>query len=585
MASISQLITTSIPTTFPLSSSCPFSPPRTTVSISGFKHHHHVSPISCSTRDHNQPLVDPTVDRRHVLVGLGSLYGASAALTSLREASAAPIAAPDLSACGPADLPPDATPTNCCPPSAGDATEFVIPDPSSPLRVRPAAHSVDKDYIAKFAKGVALMKALPADDPRNFTQHANVHCAYCDGAYSQVGFPDLELQVHNSWLFLPWHRCFLYFFERILGKLIGDDSFAIPFWNWDAPDGMRLPAMYVDPTSPLYDPLRDAQHQPPTLVDLDFGGIDPSFSDKQQIDHNLKVMYRQIVSNAPTPRLFFGNPYRAGDNPNPGGGSLENVPHGPVHVWTGDRSQSELEDMGNLYSAARDPVFFAHHSNIDRIWNVWKGLGGRRKDLADPDWLDASFVFYDENANLVKIRVRDCIDSDKLRYEYQDVGNPWLNTRPTVTSGVRPRVAGVAHANVVEPKFPMKLDSVMTAKVKRPKAARTKEEKEEKEEVLVVEGIELDRDVHVKFDVFVNVTDHGKVGPGGRELAGSFVNVPHRHKHDKMSKRLKTRLQLGLTELLEDLKAEGDGSIMVTLVPRQGKGKVKVGSLKIELVD
>ncbi|KAJ8484270.1 hypothetical protein OPV22_016755 [Ensete ventricosum] len=226
---------------------------------------------------------------------------------------------------------------HCCPPSAGDATGFVIPDPSSPLRVRPAAHSVGKDYIAKFAQGVGLMKALPADDPRSFTQQANVHCAYCDGAYSQVGFPDLELQ------------------------LIGDDNFAIPFWNWDAPDGMRL----------HYDPLRDAQHQPPTLVDLDFGGIDPSSSHKQQIDHNLKVMYRQIVSNAPTPRLFFGNPYRAGDDPNPGGGSLENVPHGPIHVWTGDRSQSDQEDMGNLYSAARDPLFFAHHSNIDRIWNVW----------------------------------------------------------------------------------------------------------------------------------------------------------------------------------------------------------------------
>ncbi|RZS18372.1 hypothetical protein BHM03_00050620, partial [Ensete ventricosum] len=282
-----------------------------------------------------QPLVDPTVDRRHVLVGLGSLYGTDV---------------PPRGHCGTdrgarpvrmrAGRPPSGC--HCCPPSAGDATGFVIPDPSSPLRVRPAAHSVGKDYIAKFAQGVGLMKALPADDPRSFTQQANVHCAYCDGAYSQVGFPDLELQ---------------------------------------------------------------------------------------------------IVSNAPTPRLFFGNPYRAGDDPNPGGGSLENVPHGPIHVWTGDRSQSDQEDMGNLYSAARDPLFFAHHSNIDRIWNI---------------------------------RVRDCIDSDKLRYEYQDVGNPCLNTRPTVTSGVRPRVAGVAHANVVEPKFPIQLDSVVTAKVKRPKAARTK---------------------------------------------------------------------------------------------------------------
>ena len=32
------------------------------------------------------------------------------------------------------------------------------------------------------------------------------------------------------------------------------------------------------------------------------------------------------------------------------------------------------EDMGNFYSAARGPVFFAHHGNIDRrLWHVWRG--------------------------------------------------------------------------------------------------------------------------------------------------------------------------------------------------------------------
>ncbi|KAF7803500.1 polyphenol oxidase, chloroplastic-like [Senna tora] len=40
----------------------------------------------------------------------------------------------------------------------------------------------------------------------SFTQQANIHCAYCDGAYHQVGFPEMDLQVHNSWLFLPFHR-------------------------------------------------------------------------------------------------------------------------------------------------------------------------------------------------------------------------------------------------------------------------------------------------------------------------------------------------------------------------------------------
>ncbi|KAH1055296.1 hypothetical protein J1N35_033361 [Gossypium stocksii] len=85
------------------------------------------------------------------------------------------------------------------------------------------------------------MKALPVDDPRNFMQQANIHCAYCNGAYGQVGFPDQKLEVHYWWLFFPFHRMYLYFFERILGKLIGDPDFTMPFWNWDSPCRMTMP--------------------------------------------------------------------------------------------------------------------------------------------------------------------------------------------------------------------------------------------------------------------------------------------------------------------------------------------------------
>ena len=79
------------------------------------------------------------------------------------------------------------------------------PPAGSPLRVRPSAHLVDEEYLAKYERAVALMKALPDDDPRSFAQQWRVHCAYCDAAYDQVGFPDLDLQIHNCWLFFPWH--------------------------------------------------------------------------------------------------------------------------------------------------------------------------------------------------------------------------------------------------------------------------------------------------------------------------------------------------------------------------------------------
>ncbi|XP_031259981.1 polyphenol oxidase, chloroplastic-like [Pistacia vera] len=528
-------------------------------------------------------------DRRDVLLGLGGLYGV-ANLSSDPFALASPIQAPDLTKCGKADLPTGAKQTNCCPPSSTKIIDFKLPKYNT-LRIRPAAHLVDDAYIAKYSKAIKLMKALPADDPRSFTQQANVHCAYCDGAYHQVGFPDLDLQVHNSWLFFPFHRYYLYFYEKILGKLIDDPTFALPFWNWDSSPGMKMPAMYANSSSPLYNTLRDAKHQPPTLVDLDYNLTDETTTNQDQINSNLKVMYRQMVSNGKNAKLFMGSAYRAGDESDPGAGSLENIPHGPVHIWCGDRTQPNIEDMGNFYSAGRDPIFFAHHSNIDRLWTVWKTLGGKRKDFTDSDWLDASFLFYDENANPVRVKVRDCLDTKKLGYVYQDVEIPWLKSKPTPKKffkKVAKTFGHVAHAAelktnfVAATQFPIVLDKTISTVVPRPRKSRSKKEKEEEEEVLVIESIEFEKDAAVKFDVFINDEDEVATGPDKTEFAGSFVSLPHKHKHHK---KMKTRLRLGLTDLLEDLNAEDDDSVVVTLVPRYGKGLVSVGGIKIEFAD
>ncbi|PIN01138.1 Catechol oxidase [Handroanthus impetiginosus] len=544
--------------------------------------------ISCQSKDNSDQEPSSKFDRRNVLIGLGGLYGATTLATS-PFSFAAPVEGPDVSKCGPADLPQGAAPTNCCPPPTSRIVDYKFPPPPTTMRVRPVAHLADEAYIAKFNKAVELMRALPDDDPRSFTQQADVHCAYCDGAYDQVGFPNLELQIHNSWLFFPFHRYYLYFFERILGKLIDDPTFAMPFWNWDSPGGgMRIPQMYTNPNSALYDQLRDRLHQPPTVVDLNFSGTDSNASADQQMKRNLTIMYRQMISNAKTPRLFFGSPYRRGDDPNPGSGSIENIPHGPVHRWTGDRTQPNVENMGNFYSAGRDPIFFAHHSNIDRLWTVWKTLGGRRQDIKDPDYLDASFLFYDENAQMVRVRVRDCLDETKLGYVYQDVEIPWLNSRPRprLSSALR-KLKRIGKANAAEsrsPKevLPAKLDKILKVMVKRPKKKRSRKEKDELEEILVIKGIELDRDVYAKFDVFINDEDDEISTPDNTEFAGSFVNVPHKH---KQMKKIKTQLRLSITDILEELDVEDDEHVLVTLVPTNAGEAITIDDIKIELDD
>ncbi|KAH6800080.1 hypothetical protein C2S52_000544 [Perilla frutescens var. hirtella] len=540
--------------------------------------------ISCKSTNHDDQesteFESTKFDRRNMLIGL---YGATT-LATTPFSFAAPISAPDITECLPAEVPEGTPPTDCCPPTTAEIIDFQFPSETE-LRVRPAAHLVDADYVAKFNRAVELMRALPDDDPRSFSQQADVHCAYCSHGYDQRGFPNLELQIHSSWLFFPFHRYYLYFFERILGKLIDDPTFAFPFWNWDSPAGMQMPSIYTYPNSSLYDPLRDQAHLPPTIIDLNFNGADSDSDsntpDDQRIQTNLNIMYRQMVSNAKTPLLFFGSPYRRGDPPNPGAGSVENVPHGPVHVWTGDPTQPNREDMGTFYSAGRDPIFFAHHANIDRMWNVWKTLGGRRRDLTDPDYLNASFVFYDENARLVRVKVRDCLDHTKLGYTYQDVEIPWLNSRPT------PRVPPAERkktdpADAPSPGdvFPAKLDGVLKVVVKRPKVNRSKEEKAELEEILVIEGVEVGSDVYAKFDIHINDGDEAVTTAANTEFAGGFVNVQRGPTHEH---QMKTQLRVSITDVLEDLGADGDEYVLVTLVPTIAGDVLGVDNVKIVL--
>lgn len=113
-----------------------------------------------------------------------------------------------------------------------------------------------------------------------------------------------------------------------------------------------------------------------------------------------------------------------------GPGTVERAPHNTLHKWVGSNFQPKREDMGAFYSAARDPTFYAHHANIDRLWEVWSGVHKFDLHNVDPDWLNFSFYFHDQNSQLVRIYVRDVLNTAKLRSVYEEADLPWLNMRP-----------------------------------------------------------------------------------------------------------------------------------------------------------
>jgi polyphenol oxidase len=277
---------------------------------------------------------------------------------------------------------------NCAPPT-GTPVDFVIPKLQNIQRKAIATLSASEVARLRLAyKKLRDLTVSDPTDPRGWMQQASVHCWQCGASGNNI---------HGSWTFLPWHRAFLYFHERILCKLLNDNSFRLPYWSWDDQHTRDLPAVYRAATvgsdpNPLYDAHRSSDAVKGKSMP---GSIFPT---------------RQNPMNAGNFASFGGSSASAG--------ALEMGPHGAIHMWAGTQDDP-WADMGNLMLAGRDPIFFAHHCNLDRLWAEWN----RRNTLAhanptDAAFLTRSFQFFDENKQLVNIRAQDVLDPVKLGFSY-----------------------------------------------------------------------------------------------------------------------------------------------------------------------
>jgi tyrosinase len=253
--------------------------------------------------------------------------------------------------------------------------------------------SATDPVIMSYRKAVRAMMALPPSDPLSWVYQAAIH-----------GTLSMQMPVPRAWntcehgtrWFWPWHRMYLYWFERIVRTMSGDSTWALPYWNYSSSSERQLPAAFRDPTSELYTTNRGSGWNDGTAS---FPASDVDFTS------GFSMLNFDTASSA-----------------------LEQRPHNAVHVDIGGL-------MGSVPTAAQDPIFYLHHSNIDRLWNLWLAQGNKRADpVLDNIWTQRQFPFFDENSSSVVNTSCDVLRAAlQLNYTYEGEPsqvNSFCGTRP-----------------------------------------------------------------------------------------------------------------------------------------------------------
>jgi tyrosinase len=297
-----------------------------------------------------------------------------------------------------------------------------------------------------YEKAVAAMQAKPIRDPTSWRYQAAIH-EYVRAA-DPLKKPSDKLPSaternkywtqcqHNSWFFLPWHRMYLHIFEQIVlaevVKLGGPSTWALPYWNYSAsataallPPDFRNAQLTGGGKNHLY--VRDRE------PNANKGLVIAQAADT---DIGYCLQRTRFAGGATGGSAGFGGPVTAFNHGGGSIGSTENIPHGTMHGAVGGLTGW----MSRFATAALDPIFWLHHCNIDRLWEVWLQRRPGNLSPITANWLTAvPFDFRDALGNAIVMTPSQVLNTANapLDYRYDDTSDP-LATPTTTIAGVAP---------------------------------------------------------------------------------------------------------------------------------------------------
>src|SRR3954447_9607085 len=286
------------------------------------------------------------------------------------------------------------------------------------VRIRKSVWSLPHGdpILSWYRKAVEELLKRPVTDPTSWRYLAAVH-----GVPENMSTPSAAAKFwdqcqHQSWFFLPWHRGYITAFEAVIGKTVSDlggpADWALPYWDYSE-------SLAANPKARL---------MPPDFFDRLIGGKQNALWSRRASvsngDFNLDnstvtlhaLTFQKFSTAVPGAPAGFGGPetgFHTGGGPN---GGLESLPHNRIHTRIGGDSGF----MADPATAALDPIFWLHHANIDRLWEVWRNQGAAFKNPGTANWLtNVSFNMHNGNGKPFTYNSRDMLDTTKVLHGYR----------------------------------------------------------------------------------------------------------------------------------------------------------------------
>jgi len=299
--------------------------------------------------------------------------------------------------------------------------------------------------LSWYRKAVAELIRRPASDPTSWRYLAAIHGVPGNMPVPTAANAFWDQCQHQSWFFLPWHRGYVASFEAIIGKTIvelgGPDGWALPYWDYSED-------LSANP---------NARIMPPDFFNrlLPGGGQNQLWSRRAQVQNGnfnldstvvtLAALQLHDFANAtPGAPSGFGGPVTGFQTGGGDNGAIENLPHNRIHTRIGGQNGF----MSDPATAALDPIFWLHHCNIDRLWEVWRNQGAQFRNPTTAQWLtNVTFSLHEANGNPFTFASRDMLDTTTVMHGYRYDTVPPAQEPPSV-EGVE-----VAMARDIDPEL------------------------------------------------------------------------------------------------------------------------------------